>query len=239
MATTPPPGRSDDLRLVAWHLLVAVGAGSIAGAVIGGIGGRLAMLALRLGSRPELVGVQTDDGFEIGRFTTSTVFLLTVTAGLGGAVGASYLVVRGTLRRRGGLAIWAAAVGLYTGADLLNPGEFDFVALDPKPFAVAAFVLLPLLGAVAIPVVIERLLPLDPFGHRGLAALLVCGVIPLIPVAPVLGVLAGAMVLVRRRPSLAASVHTFGRVAVPTALLVVAVWSANDLVRDAASILSL
>ena len=238
LMATPPSGRSADLRLLAWELLVAVGAGSITGAVIGGVGGRLTMFVLRLGSHPELMGVQTDDGFEIGRFTTSTVFLLMVTAGLGGAVGAIYLVFRGALRRRGGLAIWAAAVGLYTGADLLKPGKFDFIALEPKLFAVAAFVLMPLIGAVAIPVVIERLLPLQPTEHRRLFALLACAVIPLIPVAPVLGVLAGVMLLVRRRPSLAAYSYTLGRVAVPIALLAVTVWSANEVARDAASILS-
>ena len=178
---TPPPGApSDDVRLLAWQMLVAVGAGSITGAVIGGVGGRLAVFVLRLGSHPELVGAQTDDGFAIGRFTTATIFLLTVTAGLGGAVGVIYLVLRGSLRRRGGLAIWAAALGLYTGADLLKPNEFDFVALDPKAFAVAAFVLLPLIGAIAIPLAIERLLPLKPSRHARLVALLACGAIPLI-----------------------------------------------------------
>ena len=196
------------------------------------------MLALRLGSSPELTGIRTDDGFAIGRFTTSTLFLLTVTAGLGGVVGAIYLVVRGTLHRRGGLTIWAAAVGLYTGADLLGPGEFDFVALDPKPFAVAAFVLLPVIGAVAIAVVIEQLLPLQPFAHRWLVALLVAGALPLLPVAPAIGVLGGAMLLVRRRTSLAALGDAVGRVAVPIVLVAITALSANELVRDAATILS-
>ena len=235
----PPPGRFDDVRLLAWQVLVAVGAGSITGAVIGGVGGRLAMFVLRLGSHPELVGAQTDDGFAIGRFTTATIFLLTVTAGLGGAVGVIYLVLRGSLRRRGGLAIWAAALGLYTGADLLKPNEFDFVELDPKAFAVAAFVLLPLIGAIAIPVAIERLLPLKPSRHPWLVALLACGAIPLIPVAPVVGVIACAMLFVRRRPSLMASAHTVGRFAVPITLLAIAIWSANELAQDTASILSL
>jgi hypothetical protein len=75
-------------------------------------------------TRPELPGVQADDGFAVGHFTTSTIFLLPVVAGLGGAVGAAYLVVRGVLRRRGGRVTWIAAVGLYSAADLLAPGEF-------------------------------------------------------------------------------------------------------------------
>ncbi len=57
--------------------------GFVCGVVIGGVGGRLAMLLLRLTSDPTLRGVQTDDGFTIGRFSAETLFLLGVTAGLG------------------------------------------------------------------------------------------------------------------------------------------------------------
>jgi hypothetical protein len=40
------------------------------------VGGRLAMLLLRLTSDPVLRGVSTDDGFTIGRFSAQTIFLL-------------------------------------------------------------------------------------------------------------------------------------------------------------------
>src|SRR5258708_6692212 len=42
--------------------------GLVAGAIIGGLGGRLAMLVLRLTSNGSVRGVKTSDGFVIGRF---------------------------------------------------------------------------------------------------------------------------------------------------------------------------
>jgi Mg/Co/Ni transporter MgtE len=103
--------RQDDARDLGWRLLAAIGAGSILGALIGGVGGRLAMFVLRLGSSEALQGATTDDGFEIGRFTTSTVFLISVTAGLGGVLGAAYFVFRGALPRRLRAGTW----GLFCG----------------------------------------------------------------------------------------------------------------------------
>ena len=64
-------------------LASGVSSGFITGLLIGGVGGRLAMFLLRLTSDPALRGRQTDDGFTIGVFSTETLFLLGVTAGLG------------------------------------------------------------------------------------------------------------------------------------------------------------
>ena len=47
------------------------------------------MLLLRLTSDPALRGTQTDDGFTIGVFSTQTLFLLGVTAGLGSSAACS------------------------------------------------------------------------------------------------------------------------------------------------------
>jgi hypothetical protein len=57
----------EDLREPGATLGACVSAGFLAGVLIGGVGGRLAMLALRLTSGPSLHGVSTDDGFTIGR----------------------------------------------------------------------------------------------------------------------------------------------------------------------------
>jgi len=72
----------EDLRRPGATLGAGVSAGFVAGVLIGGVGGRLAMLALRLTSDPSLHGVLTDDGFTIGRVSLETLFLLGVTAGL-------------------------------------------------------------------------------------------------------------------------------------------------------------
>ena len=48
------------------RLAVSTSAGAVAGLAIGGVGGRLAMLLLRLTSDPSLRGLPTDDDFTIG-----------------------------------------------------------------------------------------------------------------------------------------------------------------------------
>jgi hypothetical protein len=228
---------SHDGRTVAWRLLSATGAGAIVGALVGGIGGRLAMFGLRLTSTETVLGVVTDDGFEIGRFTTATFFLLTVTAGLGGATGAAYFLVRSALPRRGRAFLWATVVGLIVGADLLKPRSLDFTLLDPRSFAVASFILLPTIAAFLIALTLERLLVLEPWSSRPLTAVLVLGALPLIPVLPVFLILFGASLLIHRRPRLRKTILATARVAVPVVLIALAARSGVELWRDANDIL--
>ncbi len=228
---------SQDVQTVVWRLLIAVGAGSIIGAVVGGAGGRLAMFVLRLASDEAVLGLTTDDGFEIGRFTTATLFLVTVCAGLGGATGAAYFVVRSVLPRRGRSVLWATVVGLFTGADIIKPQGLDFTLLEPKSFAVASFVLLPGVAALLIALVLERLLALEPWANRPLTIVLALGALPLIPVLPALLLLFGAALFLRRRLRLNGAIVALGRVAVPLVLVGLAVRSGVDLWRDAGDVL--
>jgi hypothetical protein len=78
--------------------------GLVTGAVIGGLGGRLAMLVLRLTSDGSLHGVKTNDGFVIGRFSRETLFLVVFAAQLGAVGGLVYLLIREWLPRN-----WRAA----------------------------------------------------------------------------------------------------------------------------------
>jgi hypothetical protein len=222
---------------MAWRCLVAIGAGAIVGLVIGGIGGRLVMLVIRLQSDESVNGLLTDDGFRVGVFTTATGFLLTVAAGLGGLTGGLYLLLRGALPRRGRAIVWGVVLGLATGADILNPDTFDFNALDSKPFIVASFVLLPTLAALVIALAIERLLTVEPWSRRGLTVVLMLGALPLVPVLPVFLVVAGAALAVRRAPRLANGLQRVLRVAVPIGLSLFAVRSAVELWSDATGIL--
>jgi hypothetical protein len=196
------------------------------------------MFALRLTSSDAVLGVTTDDGFEIGQFTSATLFLLTVTAGLGGATGAIYFVVRRALPKRGRALLWAAVVGLFMGADLLKPQSLDFTLLSPQSFAVASFILLPTVAAFLIAVVLERLLVLEPWSSRRLTAVLALGALPLAPVLPVLLLLFGATLLLGRRPRIQAMALGVGRVAVPLLLIVLAAISGAELWRDTGAILN-
>ena len=77
------------VRIAAWWLLVGAASGAVAGVVIGGIGGRLAMLVLRQQS-PGAVGLTSDAGFEIGRVTlTGSLGLAAFAAVAGGLFGLS------------------------------------------------------------------------------------------------------------------------------------------------------
>jgi len=70
-AHSSPPSHENDLRGRAQPTLRTLAAissaGALAGVLIGGVGGRLAMMLLaRL--NPQALGVKSDDGFIIGRF---------------------------------------------------------------------------------------------------------------------------------------------------------------------------
>src|SRR5687767_6116058 len=96
----PPKSWRSTFRDGANHISCGIVAGLICGAIIGGIGGRLAMFVLRLTSDDSLRGLETDDEFIIGSFTSSTFFLIFLTTIAGFAGGLLYLAVRDWLPRR-------------------------------------------------------------------------------------------------------------------------------------------
>src|SRR4051794_32890042 len=104
--------RATGLRLVVsdvgWRVLVGTAAGAVAGLLVGGIGGRLAMLLLRLTSPESVLGLTSDDGFEIGVVSLRTFRLLLATTGVGAAAGALYAGLRGMLPARLRLPLWTA-----------------------------------------------------------------------------------------------------------------------------------
>ena len=235
--TGPARSRSEDARLAAWQILLATGVGAIVGLLVGGVGGRLVMLVLRLGSNGSVRGLDTDDGFEIGQFTSATIFLLTVTAGLGGATGLVYLAARNGLPRRGRASIAGAFVAVVSGASTLDPYSLDFTILDPKPFAVASFILLPGVAAFFIAVAIERLLRVEPWGRHRLTIVLALASLPLVPVFPLFLLAGGVAFALRRVPKVAGAARLIARVAVPLAVVLLAGWSSIELWRDINAIL--
>jgi hypothetical protein len=161
------------------RLAAATAGGFLAGLLIGGVGGRLAMLLLRVTSDASLHGLETDDGFEIGVFTGATAFLLGVTALLGAIGGVFYLVARRwipPLLRPWTMGVLAGAVG---GVLVLRPGELDFTLLEPLLLAVILFVALPALYGVALALLVERLLREDSIMRR--RGVWIAGLLPLVP----------------------------------------------------------
>jgi hypothetical protein len=124
----------------------AVVAGGVTGFVVGGVGGRLAMLLLRLTSGDGVHGVVSDDGFVIGRFTlagTLSLLALGTAIGILGAL-VHRLVVPWLIGPRWFRRVTTAAgSGVVVGAMLVHRGGIDFTRLRPAGLAIALFVLIP------------------------------------------------------------------------------------------------
>ena len=136
--------------------LLGAAAGGFAGIAIGGIGGRLAMLLLRLTSPDYVLGLQTDDGFEVGVVTFDTLNLLAATALLGAVAG--LFVSLALLLMPWGWAPWAWALPGATvgGAALIRDEGLDFTLLDPLWLAVVMFVAIPALGLLCTAWLVRR-----------------------------------------------------------------------------------
>jgi hypothetical protein len=234
----PLPPLADDARLAAWWVAVGLVAGSLAGAVVGGIGGRLAMLVLRLATPDLPVGLISDDGFEIGSFNLrESLGLYAGMAALGAGFGLLYAAVRGLLPRRGRIVLFGLFGAAVGGASFVHTDGVDFTLLEPRWFAVASFVALPGLAAAAIAALVERADAWTPWRCPRRAALLALPGLPGLVVLPVAVVGAGAIVVLARVRVLRAAVPAVGRLVVPAALLAVTAAAGISLVRDAVAIL--
>ena len=134
MAVIDAPSQTtwqQDLLASARRVSAGVVGGLATGALIGGVGGRLAMFVLRVTSDPSLHGLETDDGFTIGRFSGETLFLVLATAALGVIGGLLYLAVRPWLPERWRAALTGVFGGIVGGALFISPDGIDFTLLDP------------------------------------------------------------------------------------------------------------
>ena len=88
-----------NLKELGRRALAGASSGLVWGFVIGGAGGRLAMFVLRVTTGDSVKGVESDDGFIIGSFTSDTLFLLAAATFAGAAIGIFYVLVRGCCPR--------------------------------------------------------------------------------------------------------------------------------------------
>lgn len=145
---------------VAQRLWVLIVAGVPTGVIVAGLGSRLAMFVLRLTSPDSVVGVESDDGFEIGRFTLSGTYNLMALGAVVGLIGvAAYRFVSPWLVgplwfRRATVAGGCAAV---VGSMLVHDDGIDFHVLTPQWLAIGLFVALPGAFGLVIGVVVDRL----------------------------------------------------------------------------------
>lgn len=182
-----PPANTprSDLRAIAYWMSLGAAAGGLGGAVVGGIGGRLGMFVLRLTSDSSARGVQSDDGFTIGRFDLlATLNLFFVTAVLGAIVGLIVVAGRPFLPRRGMPLAWALAGAVTGGAMLIHQDGVDFTLLEPPLLAVALFIAIPAVGAGAIAWLTETY-PQFWWRTHKLTALASVAIVPMVIVFPV------------------------------------------------------
>ena len=126
-------------------------AGAVAGILVGGVGGRIAMRVSGALSDPLHVGVPTAAGNRVGDITLGGTLALVVFAGLlpGVIAGAAYAATRPWLAPLGRWSGVAFGFGLLAaiGPAVLEPFNFDFRRFGPPALNVAMFVLLfPLFG---------------------------------------------------------------------------------------------
>ncbi len=147
-------GEPESLPATWWrYLRIVVMAGVPVGVVVGGLGSRLFMFALRLTSPDRVLGVQSDDDFTIGEFTLGGTYNLMLLGAFVGVLGAFvYLLVRPWLigARWFRYGTIAAACGAVVGSMLLHADGIDFRLLEPAWFAMALFVTLPALFGLTI-----------------------------------------------------------------------------------------
>ena len=156
--TADEPPESSALLTVARRIGAAIAAGMLAGLVVGGIGGRIAMFILRVTSSSRVIGITSDDGFRIGRISAETLFLLIFTTALGAVGGLIYLFGRQWVPARWRVAVSGTFFGVVLAAGVIKPDGVDFSLLSPLWLAVALFVLISVAFGLVVSLLVERLL---------------------------------------------------------------------------------
>jgi hypothetical protein len=234
---------NEDLAVSARRLSAATMGGVISGALVGGVGGRLAMLVLRLTSDDSLHGIETDDGFVIGQISTATLFLVLFTIVLGVLGALFYLAVRAWIPAGARALLAGVFGGIVGGAAFIKSDGIDFRLLEPLPLAIALFIALPAAYGVVMSLLVERNLRDAAATERSRWWAL--GLIPFIAIGllgptglGVLLIIAATWVVNRKAPELVAFWHSSAMVWIGrTSLLAVTAIALIALARDITRIL--
>lgn len=237
------PGWRGATEQAARRLAAITAMGGLLGLLVGGLGGRLAMMLLaRL--NPGATGVTSDDGFRIGQLTAAdTINLLLIGAGFGVVGAGVYAVVRGLRVGPRWFQVLTIAGGpaVVVGAAIVHTDGVDFRLLGPPWLTIGLFVAIPGVYAALLTLSAERLL--DENGWFAHAPILFAAA-PLalwIPLAPLLGVLVilwASAEGVRRTPLGAAAIgHPVMARAARLGLAAIFVLSLFDLGKDATELM--
>lgn len=230
-----------DIKTVTYWVSLGASAGGLGGLLVGGIGGRLAMFVLRLTSSDSVRGIESDDGFTIGRFDlTSTLSLLLVTTIMGAVVGLLVVAGRPFFPRRGMPIAWGVAGAITGGAILIQKDGVDFTLLEPQLLAVILFIAIPAIGASLI-AWLTQIYPRFWWRRRKPTLLASVAMLPLVPAFPIAiaAVLVGAIWLSAMQFSFGRAFPAWrpARIAAIVVFSLIVVMGLNDLVRDTRAIL--
>ncbi|MGK2966512.1 MAG: hypothetical protein ACSLFM_13045 [Tepidiformaceae bacterium] len=144
-------GSRRDLRMLARYVTLGACAGGLGGLLVGGVGGRLAMLLLRFTTEPSIAGIESDDGFTMGQFTLGSSFSLLMVCTVLGSMGGLVVVLgRPFFPARYVLIGWPLAAAAIVGSIIIKGDGVDFTVLEPKLLAIVMFIAIPALGALLI-----------------------------------------------------------------------------------------
>jgi hypothetical protein len=236
----PGFGLRANLEVVAYWITLGAAAGGLGGALVGGVGGRLAMLLLRLTSSDSVRGLESDDGFIIGRFDFfDSAELMFVTAIMGATFGLFVVAGRPFFPKRGMPFAWALAGAVIGGAIIVHEDGVDFTVLDPHWLAVTLFVVIPGVGAGLIAWLTD-LFPRFWWRRRALTALAGLAMMPslvLFPVA-IAALLVGAIWSLAMCSAELRSMPTWmpARITAITVFVLLVTLALVDLTRDANAI---
>jgi hypothetical protein len=143
------------------HLGTASLAGLIAGVLVGGLLGRVAMRISGFAAGPSMVGARTENGNPVGDITLGGTLALVVFVGIATGLlgGILYALMEPWLRRLRpwhGLVFGVALLAAF-GFTVFDPFNFDFARFGPAPLNVAMFASLFVAFGVATAWVFDRL----------------------------------------------------------------------------------
>jgi hypothetical protein len=230
-------------ELAARRMGAVTALGALVGLLVGGVGGRLAMMLLAR-MNPEVTGVTSDDGFTIGQFTVSnTLFLLLVATFLGVVGSGVYALLRGLMIGPRWFQVLSIAIGaaVVLGAMIVHTDGVDFRLLEPTWLAIGLFVAIPGLYAAVLTLLAERMVRPDSWWAQ---VPLLLAVAPLVlwigPAAPLLFILVAGWVAREglRRTSTGTAVLDHPAVGWAARLVLATIFAASllDLARDTAEL---
>jgi hypothetical protein len=195
------------------------------------------MLLLRLTSPDFVIGMTSDDGFEIGVVSFDTFNLLLAMTTLGGLNGVLYAAVRTAIPARVRLLAWSIFSALALGATVVHDDGIDFVLLEPALLAIVLFVALPGLAAALVVVLVERWTAAPRWQDRRLGASVVVAAVASTFALVLAAAVTAVALLLRTSDRATRVVRLAGRLVVPIALVAISVVAAIDLVRESSRIL--